>query len=160
MDSEKLSNWYTMSNIDSLGPATPGMPERAQNEQLQAQLKEYSNTIHTFMQQIQAFTLQNATDPALLSTFSTTVQALHQKSLQMPKGKYHDAARIIETILTQTVAISGVSQPISLLEAANSFTSQEAATSDFSKIVQTFMQYPNTAQTLVNELDTLSKELK
>ena len=71
-----------------------------------------------------------------------------------------DAGEIIETILTQPLSIPGAKADISLLEAANRFDPKEAMTSDFRKILLSFLQFPEPTETLLRELEILQEELQ
>lgn len=70
-----------------------------------------------------------------------------------------DAASIIENILTQPLSVPGAKADVSLIGAANNFTSKEAMTSDLRKILLSFLQFPAQTDTLLRELEIIKEEL-
>jgi hypothetical protein len=71
-----------------------------------------------------------------------------------------DAGLITQTILTQPVTVPGVSDELSLLEAAQQFNPNDPENSALSKILLSFLQYPEPTQIMVRELEILSRELE
>ena len=77
----------------------------------------------------------------------------------MLKENVKDTGEIIETILTQPLSIPGAKTDVSLIQAANHYDSTDAMTSDFRKILLSFLQFPEPTDTLLRELEILKEEL-
>ncbi len=71
-----------------------------------------------------------------------------------------DAGEIIENILTQPLSLPGAKKDISLLDAARSFDTAEAMSSDLRKILLSFLQFPEPTDTMLRELEILQEELE
>ncbi|MGE5196462.1 MAG: hypothetical protein ACM3JI_03935 [Anaerolineae bacterium] len=70
-----------------------------------------------------------------------------------------DACQILQTILNQPLSVEGASPNVSLLSAAQDFKEKEASFSDLSKVLYSFLQYPEATETLLKELQLIAKEL-
>ncbi len=78
----------------------------------------------------------------------------------MRQENLKDAAQILATILHHPLDIEGASEAqVSLLGAVLRYNPKAAETSDLSKILQSFTKYPEPTETLIQELELLSKDL-
>lgn len=72
-----------------------------------------------------------------------------------------DAAIIIHNILNQPLTLPDSSQDITLLSAAVSFDETGIpASSQLSQVMQAFIEYPDSTEILIRELEILSDELR
>lgn len=78
----------------------------------------------------------------------------------MQRENLLDAGQIVKTILTQPLSVPDASQDISLLSAALNFDKQDASSSDLSKILHQFLQYPEPTHSLLIELQIISEDLR
>jgi len=76
----------------------------------------------------------------------------------MLRENLRDAGEIIENILSQPLSINGLDKNISLLEAAKIYL-ENPASPELKKVVETFLQYPDAFQLMLQELKLLSKDL-
>lgn len=78
----------------------------------------------------------------------------------MRKENLQDAAEILSTILSHPLEIEGASEsPISLLGALIHYPHQHPESSDLSQILNSLTQYPESTETLIQELELLSADL-
>ncbi len=75
------------------------------------------------------------------------------------KKNVRATAEILSNILNHSFEIPGAATPISLLTATLNYPTGDAVNSDLSKILQTFVKYPESTQTLIQELELLAKDL-
>lgn len=68
-------------------------------------------------------------------------------------------AEILSNILSLSLEIPGAATPVSLLTATLNYPTADAVNSDLSKILQTFVKYPESTQALIQELELLSRDL-
>ncbi len=76
----------------------------------------------------------------------------------MLRENLRDAGEIIETILSQPLSVTGLSQNISLLEAAKRHL-ENPASGELKSVVETFLQYPEAFQLMLQELKLLAQDL-
>jgi hypothetical protein len=77
----------------------------------------------------------------------------------MLRENLKDAGQIILNILSQPLQIPGSTEGISLLQAAQNYQEHEGANSDLSKILRSFLEYPEPTQTLLRELEIIYNEI-
>ena len=77
----------------------------------------------------------------------------------MLRENLKDAADILSNILNQPLEVPGAAANISLLKAVLNFDAAQAEHSDLSKILRALTEHPTPAQTLIQELDLLSRDL-
>lgn len=77
----------------------------------------------------------------------------------MLRENLRDAGQIIQNILTQPVTIPEISEETTLLSAAETYRQNEGAGSSLSKVMLSFLRYPEPTQVLIQELEILHKEL-
>jgi hypothetical protein len=78
----------------------------------------------------------------------------------MLKENLKDAGEILQNILTQPLAISDAPSDITLLKAAKDYHPGHGASSDLSKILRTFLEYPAPTERLITELEIILKDLE
>lgn len=78
----------------------------------------------------------------------------------MLRENLKDAAEILSNILTQPLEIAEVDAPISLLDCVMNYSAERPEGSSLSKLLQTFARNPEPTETLIRELEILSKELR
>jgi len=78
----------------------------------------------------------------------------------MLKENLKDAGEIISNILQQPLAITGSTQTVSLIEAAKDYKKNSAFYSDLSHILLSFVEYPESTQNLLTELDLICVDLE
>lgn len=78
----------------------------------------------------------------------------------MLKENLHDSAEILFNIFNQPLDIPGATVNVSLLTAALNFDSTQPENSDLKKILDEFTKYPDSTQTLIQELELLLKDLE
>jgi hypothetical protein len=76
----------------------------------------------------------------------------------MLRENLRDAGEIIENILSQPLSINGLEKNISLLEAAQIYLDNPSSP-ELKKVAETFLQYPDAFQLMLQELKLLSKDL-
>lgn len=76
----------------------------------------------------------------------------------MLKENLRDAGEIVENILSQPLSIAGLPKDISLLDAAKIYL-ENPASPELKKVVETFHQYPDAFQLMLQELKLLAKDL-
>lgn len=77
----------------------------------------------------------------------------------MLKENLKDAGEIIQNILTQPLSIPGLADNITLLSAAQNFRTIDGANSELSKVLQTFLDYPEPTQVLIRELELIYQDI-
>lgn len=77
----------------------------------------------------------------------------------MLRENLRDTGQIIQNILTQPISIPGLSDETTLLSAAQSYQEGEGASSALSKVMLSFLHYPEPTQVLIQELEILHKEI-
>lgn len=77
----------------------------------------------------------------------------------MLKENLKDAGEIIQNIVTQPLSIPGLPDNTTLLAAAENYRNVDAANSDLSKILQTFLDYPEPTQVLIRELELIYQDI-
>ena len=70
-----------------------------------------------------------------------------------------DAGQIIKNILNQPLSLPDSKEDITLLQAAILFKDEPPESSALSKVLRSFLDYPEAADYLVKELDILTDEL-
>ena len=71
-----------------------------------------------------------------------------------------DTAQVFENILNQPISIPDLEGDITLLQAAFNFKDEAPETSALNKILRSYLEFPESRETLINELDLLAGELK
>lgn len=66
---------------------------------------------------------------------------------------------IIQNVVRQPLSIPGAENDLSLLQAAQSFSTEKAHTSDLRKILQSFLQFPDPTNIMLRELELLKDAL-
>ncbi len=77
----------------------------------------------------------------------------------MLRENLKDTAEILSNILTQPLEIPGVEAPLSLLQCVLNYASERPEDSSLTKLLHTFANNPEPTETLIRELDILSKDL-
>lgn len=77
----------------------------------------------------------------------------------MLRENVRDAGQIIQNIMTQPISVPELSDEMTLLSAAKNYQEGEGANSALSKVLLSFLQYPEPTQILIQELEILHKEL-
>ncbi len=77
----------------------------------------------------------------------------------MLKENLKDAGEIIQNILSQPLSIPGLPENITLLSAAQNYRYVDGASSDLSKVLQTFLDYPEPTQVLIRELELIYQDI-
>lgn len=77
----------------------------------------------------------------------------------MLRENLRDAGQIIQNILTQPVMVPEISDETTLLAAAQNYHEGEGTNSPLSKVMLSFLRYPEPTQILIQELEILHKEL-
>jgi len=77
----------------------------------------------------------------------------------MLRENLRDAGQIIQNILTQPVVVPEISDETTLFSAAQNYREGEGADSTLSKVMLSFLRYPEPTQVLIQELEILHKEL-
>lgn len=80
----------------------------------------------------------------------------------MLKEDLKDAAIIIQNILHQPIAIPKYSKDVSLIAAALEFEDENEpeSLSSLSQVMFTFIEYPEPTETLLRELEIISRDLE
>ena len=76
----------------------------------------------------------------------------------MLRENLRDAGEIVENILSQPLSVTGLSKNISLLEASKIYLDNPASP-ELKKVVETFLQYPDALQVMLQELKLLAQDL-
>jgi hypothetical protein len=77
----------------------------------------------------------------------------------MLRENLQDSAEILFNILNQPLDVPGATLNVSLLGAALNFDSAQPEDTDLDKIMQEFVRYPESTQTLIQELELLHRDL-
>lgn len=77
----------------------------------------------------------------------------------MLRENLKDSAEILSNILNQPLEIPGIAENITLLQALQSFASQQPDNSDLSKMLRTFASNQEPTQALIQELELLARDL-
>ena len=78
----------------------------------------------------------------------------------MRQEELRDTAEILSNILNQPLDVKGASQPqVSLLGAVLNYENQAPLDSDLCKILQALTKYKEPTETLIQELELLSRDL-
>jgi acetolactate synthase small subunit len=77
----------------------------------------------------------------------------------MLQENLRDNAEILQNILHQSLEISGAPENISLIQAVESYSSQQSDHSDLSRMMRTFSNNPKSLERLIQELHLVVKEL-
>lgn len=72
---------------------------------------------------------------------------------------FQDTAEVLETILNQPLSIPDMDKDITLLQAALDFEDATPEDSALNKILHSYLEFPESCDALVTELDILSDEL-
>jgi hypothetical protein len=78
----------------------------------------------------------------------------------MLRENLKDSAEILHNILHQSLEISGAPENISLLQAVQTYPSQQQDHSDLSKILRTFSSNRDPLEILIQELHLIARDLK
>lgn len=78
----------------------------------------------------------------------------------MMRENLRDTGQILQHILGQPLVITGLSQEISLYDAAAHYNPKDPAASELKKVIETFLQYPDATEALIREMKLLSGELE
>jgi hypothetical protein len=77
----------------------------------------------------------------------------------MLKENLKDSAEILQNILHQPLEISGASENISLLQAVQTYSSQQPDHSDLSKVLRIFSSNREPLEILIRELHLIARDL-
>lgn len=77
----------------------------------------------------------------------------------MLRENLQDSAEILLNIFNQPLDVPGATLNVSLLQAALNFDSVQPEETDLNKIIQEFIKYPDSTQTLIQELELLYRDL-
>jgi len=77
----------------------------------------------------------------------------------MLRENLKDSAEILSNILNQPLEIPNVSENITLLQALQTFSSQQPDNSDLSKMLRTFALNPEPTAILIQELQLIVRDL-
>lgn len=77
----------------------------------------------------------------------------------MLRENLKDSAEILSNILNQPLEIPNVAENITLLQALQSFSSQQPDNSDLSKMLRTFASNPEPTAVLIQELQLIARDL-
>ena len=77
----------------------------------------------------------------------------------MLRENLKDSAEILSNILNQPLAIPNASENITLLQALQTFSSQQPDNSDLSKMLRTFASNPEPTAILIQELELIARDL-
>jgi hypothetical protein len=77
----------------------------------------------------------------------------------MYKENLKDAGEIIHTILHQPFTATGNANPLSLIETAKEFKKHPTSYSELSRVLLSFVEYPESTQSLLVELDLICADL-
>ncbi len=77
----------------------------------------------------------------------------------MLRDNLKDSAEILFNILNQPLEIPGISERVTLLQALQSYASQQPNNSDLSKMLRTFASNPEPTETLIRELQLIAHDL-
>ncbi len=77
----------------------------------------------------------------------------------MLRENLKDSAEILHNILHQPLEISGAPENISLLQAIQTYSSQQPDHSDLSKLLRTFSSNRDPLEVLIRELQLIARDL-
>jgi hypothetical protein len=77
----------------------------------------------------------------------------------MLRENLKDSAEILSNILNQPLAIPNATENITLLQALQTFSSQQPDNSDLSKMLRTFASNPEPTAILIQELELIARDL-
>lgn len=77
----------------------------------------------------------------------------------MLRENLKDSAEILQNILSQPIEISGTHDNLSLLQAIQTYSSQQADHSDLSKMLRGFTANPGPMEILIQELQLIASDL-
>ena len=77
----------------------------------------------------------------------------------MLRENLKDSAEILSNILNQPLEIPNATENITLLQALQTFSSQQPDNSDLSKMLRTFASNPEPTQILIQELELIARDL-
>jgi len=77
----------------------------------------------------------------------------------MLRENLKDSAEILHNILHQPLEISGATENISLLQAVQTYSSQQSDHSDLSKVLLTFSSNREPLEVLIQELNLIARDL-
>lgn len=77
----------------------------------------------------------------------------------MLRENLKDSAEILSNIFNQPLEIPNATENITLLQALQTFSSQQPDNSDLSKMLRTFASNPEPTNILIQELELISRDL-
>ena len=77
----------------------------------------------------------------------------------MLRENLKDAGEIIQTILTQPLALSENEERITLLKAAQNYNRKEAESSELRKILLNFLEYKEPTEMMLRELELIQEDI-
>ncbi len=77
----------------------------------------------------------------------------------MLRENLKDSAEILSNIFNQPLEIPNVAENITLLQALQTFSSQQPDNSDLSKMLRTFASNPEPTHILIQELELIARDL-
>jgi hypothetical protein len=77
----------------------------------------------------------------------------------MLKENLKDSAEILSNILNQPLDIPGISEKVTLLQALQSYSSEQPNDSALSKMLRSFASNPEPTNSLIQELQLIAKDL-
>ena len=145
--------------LEHAATSSPNVP--LLSGQMQAQVLEFADHLQKILQ-----------DPSLsaqasfLEEFRVNVNHLNQTVEQamrlrwkMLRENLKDSAEILSNILNQPLAIPNATENITLLQALQTFSSQQPDNSDLSKMLRTFASNPEPTAILIQELELIARDL-
>ncbi len=76
----------------------------------------------------------------------------------MLRENLYEAGEIVETILTQPLAIPGLPKNVSLLEASQHYLA-DPASPELKKMIETFLHHPAALEIMLQEFKLISQDL-
>ena len=77
----------------------------------------------------------------------------------MLKENLKDAGQILQNILTQPLQVKDLPDEMTLLSAAQNYQLNQGDNSELSKVMFSFLQYPEPTQILIRELELLYNDI-